>query len=310
MVNQQGFHAASCPHSRAAGRFQTRRFCAGLAAIAGLMAGIGGFAGCSNNGPSAAERERTRLEGETIFGSGGLEEGAGSTPAAPWATWSIVLGVYEPTARARAQESLDWIRSVGGLSEARLERRGSGLVVAYGIYQGADDPEAQADLQRLRATVVDGTRPYAGAMLAPPILEQASTGRNSQWDLAAVKSTQGPEALYTLQVGMYGRTDGAEASARDVAEFRASAEKAVAEMRGRGEEAYYFHSPQRSTVTIGVFGQADYDPLNLPGYRSPALQRAWDAYPHNLFNGQAIREKVPGVEDTRLQPSLLVAIPG
>lgn len=297
------------PHSSMIPEFRAGRSCALVAVCCAVLTALAGLWGCES-GPSQAERERTRSEGETLFGPNALDGASTSTPAAPWATWSIVLGVYEPTARARAQESLDWIRSVGGLTEARLERRGTGLVVAYGVYRNAEDPAAQADLARLRGTVIDGTRPYAGAMLAPPIMEQATTGRNPEWDLAGVRSARGPEALYTLQIGIYGRADGREASPQEVTEFRASAERAVAEMRGRGEEAFYYHARERSTVTVGVFGQADFDPLNMPGYRSPALQRAWETYPHNLFNGQAIRETLPGVEESRLQPSRMVEIPG
>jgi len=289
--------------------FRAGKFCARLVACACVLTGLGGLAACESGGQSQADRERTRSEGETLFGSDALGGADGATPAAPWATWSIVLGVYEPAARARAQESLDWIRSVGGLTEARLERRGTGLVVAYGVYDGADDPKAQSDLARLRGTVVDGTRPYAGAMLAPPILEPTTTGRNSEWDLAGVSTSHGPDALYTLQIGIYGRADGRAASAQDLAEFRASAERAVAEMRARGEEAFYYHGRERSTVTVGVFGQVDFDPIGMPGFQSPALRRAWEAYPHNLFNGQAIRETVPGVAESRLQPSRMVEIP-
>jgi hypothetical protein len=231
-----------------------------------------------------------------------------SSPAAPWSTWAIVLGVYEPADRGRAQENLAWMRTVGGLGEARLERRSSALVIAYGVYQGADDPEAQADLARLRATVIDAKRPYAGAVLSPPA-SQAVAGGNADWDLAKVRASRGPDALYTLQIGIYGRGDDANPSPQEVAEFRTKAEEAVAELRAKGEPAFYFHGPRRSTVTIGVFGQSDYDPLNMPGFRSPPLSAAWEEYPYNLLNGQAIRERIPGTEQHRLQASSLVRIP-
>lgn len=274
-----------------------------------VLASLALLSACSSGGPSAAERDRMRTEGESIFGGG--EAGDPRTrgvPAAPWAMWSIVLGVYSPDDRIRAQENLEWIRTVGGLGEARLERRSNGMVIAYGIYSGADDPKAQEALARLREMVIDSKRPYAGAVLAPPTAESV-TGSNAAWDLARVRADRGPNAIYTLQIGLYGRADSTQPTAAELREFRAKAEEAVRELRAKGEEAYYFHSPRRSTVTIGVFGQADYDPLNLPGYRSPPLARAWEAYPHNLLNGQAIRERIPGTEQQRLQASSLVRIP-
>lgn len=200
------------------------------------------------------------------------------------------------------------MRGVGGLSEARLERRSTALVIAYGVYDGADDPEAQADLARLRATVIDGKRPYAGAVLAPPTQDSISGG-NPAWDLTKVRAARGPDALYTLQVGIYGRGDDADPTEQEIAEFRVKAEQAVEELRNKGDEAYFYHGGRRSTVTIGVFGPMDYDPRNMPGFRSPALARAFEEFPYNLLNGQAIREKVPGTEQMRLQASSLVRIP-
>jgi hypothetical protein len=49
--------------------------------------------------------------------------------------------------------------------------------------------------------------------------------------------------------------------------------------------------------------------MNMPGFRSPPLQRVMEEYQHNLLNGQAIRERVQGTEETRLQSSSLVRIP-
>lgn len=269
------------------------------------MSGLCGW-GCDATGPRPDERARIRAEGESIFTQpGGASADSG---IAPWSHWSIILGVYAPEDRARAQQSLTWIQGVGGLGEARLERRDSGLVIAYGVYDGASDPIAQADLARLRATEVEGTRPYAGAVLAPP-LEVGAGGSNAAWDLSKVRAAFGPDALYTLQVGIYGRGDDADPTDAEVREFRAKAEEAVREMRARGENAFYYHAPRRSTVTVGVFGPQDYDPLNMPGFRSPALSKAQADYPHNLLNGQAIRERIPGTQEFRLQSSSLVRIP-
>lgn len=264
---------------------------------------LGAAAGCDKGGSTRRDPDRTRQEGRAIF-----DQGDSAGDVTPWSTWSIVLSVFRPEERSRAQESLAWTRSVGGLVEARLERRSSGLVIAYGVYRGADDPQAQRDLVRLREMTIEGSRPYAGAILAPPTMEAAS-GRNPAWDLARVRAARGRDALYTLQIGVYGHADGRQASAQELTEFRRKAEQAVGELRSQGDEAYYYHAPHRSTVTVGVFGPTDYDPLNLPGFRSPSLARAWETHPYNLLNGQAIRERIPGTDQQRLQPSMLVRIP-
>lgn len=301
----RGFQSVLAARLDAGRTSQNPRF-RGVQIAAALMLSV--LIGCESDGPSQRERDRIRAEGQSIFASDPDSDSDPGLSPAPWSHWVIALGVYAPEERARAQENLSWIQGVGGLAEARLERRDTGLVIAYGVYTGASDPRAQADLTRLRQTEIEGKRPFAGAVLAPPISVEA-TGGNPAWDLTRVRAARGPDALYTLQIGIYGRGDSSEPSAAELKDFRAKAEEAVRDLRARGQDAFYYHGAARSTVTVGVFGPTDYDPLNMPGFRSPPLQQVQTEFPYNLLNGQAIRERVPGTEETRLQASSLVRIP-
>jgi len=86
----------------------------------------------------------------------------------------------------------------------------------------------------------------------------------------------------------------------------------VRELRAEGDQAFYYHAPYRSMVTVGVFGESDFDATTTPPIESRRLRQTREKFPHNLLNGKGIRETITnsaGQRVTRLQPSSLVAIP-
>jgi hypothetical protein len=209
-------------------------------------------------------------------------------------------------------EALQRFQTKGGLPEAYVERRGRGAVIAYGKYASPESSEAQADLKRVRATNVDGSFPFADAFLAPPPGE-ALHGTDPQLDLRnARKNHGGKRAAYTLQIGVYARPDRQTPSASELREFRQAAEKAASQLRQDGELAFYFHGPNSSSVTVGVFSAADID-AKAPTGTSQALRDAKTLHPYNLLNGKGINEKAgvspDGKTVYRLQPSMVVGVP-
>ncbi len=226
--------------------------------------------------------------------------------------WSIVIaGFRGPQAEAQATQALAKTREAG-IDGAYLERRGEVTALAFGRYDAANDPVGLAALDSLRAIQIDGARPFARAMLAPPSPDML-TGSIPEYDLRTVKKRFGVDAIYTLQIGLYGRSERVQPEAAELAEYRQLAERAVYELRRGGEQAFYYHAPSRSMVTIGVFGPDDYDPLTT-GLESDTLRGARLRHPYNLLNGQGIRERVKGKPENdpdawRLQPSSLVGIP-
>ncbi len=229
--------------------------------------------------------------------------------------WSIVIVAFTGDTQAEAATlGLVKARTEGGLPGAYLEKRDKATVIAYGRYESPDDPRAQDDLEMIRSMKTEGTRPFASALLTPPAPKHLA-GSLPELDLRNAKKLFGKDkALYTLQVAIYGRGDRARASSEDIAASRKAAEDAAVILRRDGELAFYYHAAERSMVTVGIFGQDDYDPLNRPGIESPALLRAREQHPLNLLNGQGIRERIPGAkgnspENYRLQSSSLVSVP-
>lgn len=268
--------------------------------------------GCQG-GDEARRTPDLAREGEAIFASPSARPGGTQAPAPGSEAWSIVIAALEGEgAEAAARNLLAEIRARAGLTGAFVEARGNRYVVAYGSYSGPADRAAQTDLERIKAIEIDGVRPFLLAQLAPPI----RAGTIPEYDLRNTRRLHGTWALYSLQVGVYSREDGRPPAADEMREFRRLAEEAVSQLRREGEEAFYYHGPNRSMVTIGLFGVDDFDPQSPGGAQSPRLTALRERYPHNLLNGRGIRERRevttaagrPAVVQ-RLQPSFLVQIP-
>lgn len=286
----------------------------------------------------ALERERTaiarraeqaRLDQAVRAATGeanGTAPVRGSEAQAPQRTWSVLLGSFEgEQARATAQRALMAARA-GGVPDVRIDEPSTGaLALRAGPYLGPDDPRARAALRAAQELEIDGVRPFGQALLLPD--EDASTAATDpaalpEEDLRSVRARLGPRAVYTLQVGIYRRLDDAQGgiSAQELATIRKAAEEAVRALRARGEEAFYYHSEQSSSVTVGVFGEEDVvmqepDELGrmrpLPQPRqSPRLLAVRATHPHNLVNGQGVATRRTGATGpSQLQPSFLVKIP-
>jgi hypothetical protein len=225
----------------------------------------------------------------------------------------VLVAFRGPDSQSSAQVALRQIQSKAGLPEAFLEPRGENWTVAMGRYADPASKEAQEDLKRAKTARIDGQVILGGAFLAPPYSSHGQ-GPIGDFDLRNARQGLKPrDARYTLQVGVYARSDYAMPSPAEVAEFRKAAEEAAAKLRREGELAFFNHGPTMSIVTVGVFGDEDYDAQAFVD-KSPALQQARQRFPLSLLNGKGRRVRVPGVPANspkawRMDPSLLVALP-
>jgi hypothetical protein len=222
--------------------------------------------------------------------------------------WCIALASLRGVDRDEATPiALEQIRTRGQLPAAFADRRANATIIAYGQYDSAEDPQAIADLKRIREIQVDGQSPYILAILSPPP-EATKIGGIPEYNLLQAKRIFGDHAVQSLQVAVYGREDLKSPTEKDLQECRDKAEEYCLQLRQEGEMAFYYHGQRRSMVTIGVFDTTDYDP-QVPGFNSARLLDVKKRHPYNLYNGAAIREKRPGQKEGRLQPSTLVKIP-
>jgi hypothetical protein len=233
---------------------------------------------------------------------------APQTAAEP-SLWSVVLATFKgESAEQEAAFALGRSRETPELAGAFVERRGTAFVLALGRFSDPGSPEAQAELKRVQGIEFQGGRPFAMAFLSPPVAG-SEQGAMPQYNLLRTKEQYGPRARFTLQIGAYGRRDINRPTEADLTEFRRAAERAVWQLRREGELAFYYHGPNMSMVTIGIFDGEDFDPA-VPGSKSQRVIEAQKRHPYNLFNGQGVRERRGGqAGDGRMQPSALVIIP-
>ncbi len=264
-------------------------------------------------------------------GSGPVATPGGAQPdTAPRASraqggWSILVMTFTGEgAEQAARTALAQFQSQTGLSQGSIEPRGGGgggsaggtessWVLRQGDYPSAEDPRAQSDLAVVRQLV-------PAAILVPPAVV-ADAGSLPEFDLSTLHQREGAAAKWTLQVAYYGHPDRSTPTEKELPQFRAAAEKAVLEFRRQGEESFYYHGPRGSTVTIGVFSDADQvntykDPITgkvtqLPTTReSMRLVETRRAHPLNLVNGAPFLVKQKGESQAHEQESFLVRVPG
>ncbi|USN99894.1 MAG: hypothetical protein H6810_04320 [Phycisphaeraceae bacterium] len=186
-------------------------------------------------------------------------------------------------------------------------------LIVYGRYGDPAAPRAQADLAKIRAMEVDGRAPFARAIMVPTGEKPVADAKLARYDLRNAKKMFGDSAVYTLQIGAYAREDNQRPTPADFAAFRKAAEEAVAQLRREGEQAFFYHGPNGSMVTVGIFDDTDLDTSVTPPLESARLNEVRDRHPDNLLNGRGVREMIRG-EDGKtvphMQESRLVVIPG
>ena len=250
-------------------------------------------------------------------GGGGGQELNVAARTSTTNTWSIVLSAFGATEDPNRINAIMAAVAEAGLVGVYPDRRGETVVIAYGSYDSGNEPQAKADLEMVRGLVIDGKLPFAAALLVPPALTTAE-GTMPEYDLSTLRARRGVSAMFTVQVAVYRRTDKAEATPEDLVQFRKAAEAAVVEYRRQGEEAFYYHTPRASTVTLGVFAQADFDGremrpdgrvFNGPPVPSAALEALLKKHQFTLVNGQAATIRRGTKDQGRIQPSIVVEVP-
>lgn len=218
------------------------------------------------------------------------------------AQWTIELERYVGENRLAKAEALAAIlRSEAGVPNVQVRDTGVAAIVSVGPVGDPNTPEAQATLERVRATAIDGMLPYRGAAWRPT----GGVAGQQVYDPHDLRQFPG---MYTLQIGFYDQRFGPN--------FRAAAEDAVRALRKAGDEAYFYHGPHLSIVTVGLFSYEEAfvtkeNPLS-PGTwvdaYSEAVRKLQEKYPYNLGNGLTLIEKVDG-KTIGEQPSSLVRVP-
>lgn len=256
-----------------------------------ILSGSAGMTGCAGGSPQA---DRTLAEeGRSVFGGSGGDSAAAEVERGGW---GVLLESHSgPRHRAVATQRASELAQAIGRRDLRVQSTDDGSAVLVGRFDGPNDPRAATALQEVKAIQVNGVPAFRFAFLVPPA-ERKAEARYPEYQLERAKELFGPEAAWTLRVEFYDDRD--RARARKVAEDRAY------DLRQQGETAFYYHGPQTSLVTVGVFGESDFEPAT--GWMSPRLRTLRERFPHTLLNGANYR--IGGSNQD--VPSQLTRLPG
>jgi hypothetical protein len=216
--------------------------------------------------------------------------------------WAIVLDMLVGQGHHQfAEQRVRELATQTGLPGFWSVNEGTRSMVYFGRYDSPTTAEARNDLAKMR-NLADSGRITASTVNLVPVRQPLSGDINAH-DLRAVQT---PGAVYTLQVGYYDQQFGPD--------FRQAAEKAVDVYREDGAEAYFYHGPNRSLVTIGIFGRAAAKIDNTGSNKGrivyhPYIVELQTKHPYNLGNGLTLLVKNPATGKKREQPSFLVRIP-
>lgn len=276
------------------------------AILAGVVL-VTGLAGWSASMP-LAQPGFDPGDAKKLFPKDGRKPGSPTAPAeqaADAGAWTIVLVAFRgPDADDLARQGLEKVQRLTPLKDAFIEKRSRSTIVAFGRFADPEAKSTQAELIRVRGLEAEGGKPFASAFLCPP--ERAtSLGSRPEYNLLHAREEFGKNAKYTLQIGAYGPANPRSApTPAERAEAKKAAEQAAEQLRRDGELAFYYHGPNLSMVTIGVFGDEA-----LERFEPPDLAALRQRFPHNLYNGAGVKEHVGGRPAGTLVLSKLVRIP-
>lgn len=220
--------------------------------------------------------------------------------------YSIELERYVGPARhQKAQALVNRLRKEARFTGVDIRDNAGFTIVSYGRFGDPYAPDALAAVQRVRAIELDGMRPYANAGFN----SATADGGGSDPTITDPLNLKRYPGMYTLQIGFYDDRFGPN--------YRQAAEDAVKQLRQDKIEAYFYHGPHHSIITVDLLSREEAfveveNPL-APGTKieaySQAVRDLRKKYPFNLGNGVTLIEKNKDGQVIGEQPSSLVRIP-
>ena len=264
-----------------------------LAAIAALLPACAG--------PDNTAAPELRAEGSELF--------SGDTAASPDAAdppqagntvrtgtaddreqW--VIGLRRVGAGADRQTLIETLRQRTGMGDLRIERRVGGEQLITGGWDSLANGRAAERLEEIREIEIDGQKPFQGAVLLPPTIDPA-TGANAAWDLRNAAETT--DATITLQLEQF-QPEADRPTRQRIRRMRRRAEDRAAELRRQNIEAFFYHTPTSSAITLGLFNENQIDTNPTPGFsprHAPRVKELLERFPTQFFNGEPTDPPLP-----------------
>jgi hypothetical protein len=275
-----------------------------LVLVAIVMAAMCGGCDQQNNDPNA-DMART---GRMIFGSGPVygTGGSGSGDATPDSysqpqqdMVSIALISLQGSGHEARAEMLRQDLSAKTGWDLFLYTRGNATAVMRGRYPSLD--AAQNDLAASKRHLYNDAPIFRGAMIVP--LATADVGPE-EWNLENCRGS------YSVVVAVF--YDDPE---HDYVGRKKFALDYVRELRQKGENAFYYHGPSKSSVTIGDFPADAVVETPVAGkaarvdIRDPRIKQVMTRHPLLAVNGREFNTRQPGAAEWKKAESYPIEIP-
>lgn len=210
--------------------------------------------------------------------------------------WAIRLQQFRGDRPLReAYEYAQKIQRETQLADVWFLDHGDVAAVYVGRYSRKDHPDAKAALRTVKAARLEGDRPFRGAEL---VVIDRRRGDGAGLDEHDLRQFSG---YMTLLVAVYDREFG-----RD---YREAAEDYADQLRAESEhKIYYYHGPNQSIVTTGLFTRGDFVAVEGVDAYGPTIRERQEVFPHVLKNGKTMRNSEVQTDD-QLEPSIIVRVP-
>lgn len=190
--------------------------------------------------------------------------------------YAVELATFEGPNRQRAvMDRVRELRRETGLTNLWVSDTGERAVLRAGRFRNPNDLDARFALRQAREVKIDGDKPFADAKLMPIRTGYADPG--VELDPADLRQFAGTPDYHTLEVAIFTPAHG---------RYRAAAEKMANKLRDEGHDAYFYHGPNASSVTVGLFTRDDWDLVGTVETYGPRIKALQEAFPHLRVNGE------------------------
>jgi len=227
-----------------------------------------------------------QLQSPALWAPGGTNRGGDE--------FSILLASFSgPDHRNQVRQYKTFCERMTGWSDLWVRDEEEGSELLWGQYGSPE--EARSNLKRAKEFRSNAGQPiFAGAVVVPIAGESIGP---PEWDLA------GADGTYSVMVAVFYNVPEANPPYIGRKKF---AVQYCRQLRGRGEEAFYYHGTVRSAVTVGLFGPSavervrDGAKVRLVA-RDPGIQSIIDRFKFLAVNGRQERIKFYNRSERRVE---------
>jgi len=218
-------------------------------------------------------------------------------PARPQ-VYAVQLATFAgPDRQNDVIEMIRRVRTQTGLTDLWVADTGEKSLLQAGRFRSPDDLDARFMLRTARNAQIDGEKPFEDAQVLPIQTGYGEPGVEP--DPHDLRQLAGTPDYHTLEVAIFTPEHRA---------FRSAAKKKAQALREKDYEAYFYHGPNASSVTVGLFTRDDWDLVGTTEVYGPRIQALREQFPDLLVDGEK-RQRVEGDPSQGHEPTKIVRVP-